>query len=668
MRVRDWKTLLTNMTLRTRLMVGYAAVLLVALAIAGYTAIGSFDSALTEQANRAIEANDSVANSLLDGMVVDVEAVVADAGKDPGLRVAAGKVGFDSELRARTQLDGLTYLIAVDGNGRVQASSTRSQPYDVRWTRLLDSIAGQKAASFIDVVPESELLALGLADELAIETIGTDGGAAVEGEESGALAIVAVTPLKTEQFTGMLVAVSSFKLNHALVDAIVSQVGGTSTVFQGGIRVSTTVTNAVGERAIGTVVSDPVRKATLVEGRPFRGQAFVVNQESLTAYDPIKNPDGDVVGMLFVGLPLQEYDAATSQFTRFYTLVIIGALVMGLVGAYYLARGVSRPIAELEAVALRVAGGDLTVRADASGFKESRALADSFNFMIEGLGGIIGTVDDASASLGSVSTQISAASRNSAEQASRQASSVAETTATVEELSRTFNAVAEGASRVLEIAEDSLEAAQEGQATVESGAHTMEDLTDGAREVQEAAAAMTGVAADITEMTIIIGGIAEQTKILAMNAAIEAARAGDAGKGFGVVATEIRTLADSVARSASHISQLVVGIQAASKALATTAEHQAELTAVGARQAGESNQTFGSLVGQMSSTAAAAREIAAAATQQKVAADQIVSAMQQVSNSSNESASAARQLADAATEVESEADRLKRGLGGFRIR
>lgn len=648
-------------------MVGYSAVLLVALLIAGYTAIGAFDNALGEQANRAIEANAGVAGVVLENTVAEVEASVAAAVKDPGLRVAAGKAGFESELRARTQFDGLTFLIAVDDDGRALASSTRSEPFDVEWQRLMDVISGQKTASFIDVIPESELTSLGLANELAVEVIETEGGSVVGNEQEGALSVVAAAPLKTEAFDGMLIAVSTFKLNHSLVDSVVSQIGGTATVFQGGVRISTTVTNAVGERAIGTVVSDPVRAETLESGRPFRGRAFVVNHESLTAYDPIVDPDGTPIGMLFVGLPLQDYDAATSQFTRFYSLIIIGALALALLGAYFLARGVSRPIADLEAFALKVAEGDLSAQVPPSGFRESRALADSFNFMIQGLRGIIETVGDASSSLGSVSTQISTASHNSAEQASRQASSVAETTATVEELSRTFNAVAEGAGRVLEIAEDSLEAAQSGQTTVEAGAHTMEDLTAGAHEVQEAASAMIGVAEDITEMTIIIGGIAEQTKILAMNAAIEAARAGDAGQGFGVVATEIRSLADSVARSAGHISELVVGIQAASKALAKTAEHQAELTIVGARQAGDSNKTFEGLVGQMSSTAAAAREIAAAATQQKVAADQIVSAMQQVSSSSNESATAARQLADAAREVEGEADRLKRGLGGFRI-
>jgi methyl-accepting chemotaxis protein len=177
---------------------------------------------------------------------------------------------------------------------------------------------------------------------------------------------------------------------------------------------------------------------------------------------------------------------------------------------------------------------------------------------------------------------------------------------------------------------------------------------------------MTTVADDITEMTSLITGIAEQTKILALNAAIEAARAGEAGKGFAVVSSEIRALADSVAQSASRITELVAGIQAASARLQTSAQQQSRLTDATVSASAESRRTFGLIVQQMEDTAFAAREITEAAAQQQRASHQLVDAMHEVSVSSRESAAAAKQLADSANAVEGEAESLMRGLTRFR--
>mgnify|MGYP003429526097 CR=1 FL=1 len=85
---------------------------------------------------------------------------------------------------------------------------------------------------------------------------------------------------------------------------------------QNGVRVSTTVTTREGDRAIGTVVSDPVRARTLEAGAAFRGQAFVVREDLATGYDPLTDPEGTVVGMLFVGTSLAPYEAAKSSSTN----------------------------------------------------------------------------------------------------------------------------------------------------------------------------------------------------------------------------------------------------------------------------------------------------------------------------------------------------------------
>jgi methyl-accepting chemotaxis protein len=516
----------------------------------------------------------------------------------------------------------------------------------------------------IAIVPGDELAAVGIDQTLRLDPKETPNGTIVPGESDGALAIVAAAPFHD----GVLVAVRSLKLNYELVDSVVAKAGGTSTLFQNGMRVSTTVRGEDGQRAVGTVISDTVREATLERGETYHGEAFVVTTRYLTAYEPLRNGAGDIIGMLYVGIDQAPYAAATRGFALTFGAVIIAAFLIALLSAVNVSRALTRPLAGLGEAAATVATGDLTAQVPALGYKEARELGNAFNTMTGGLRTIIAQVEQSVMQLRSVSGEITAASRSSAEHATHQASSVAQTTATLQELTASFQAVADGARRVLDVAEDALESAQGGVGAVDKTHEAMDELTTGAQSMAEAATAMTEVAADITEMTGIITGIAEQTKILALNAAIEAARAGEAGKGFAVVSTEIRTLADSVGRSAGRISDLVAGIQSASTRLQDEAARQRLLTEDTVSASRESRDAFGLIVRQMEDTAFAAREITDATVQQKRASDQLVQAMQQVSLSSNETAAAAKQLADSADSVETEAESLMSVLTRFRTR
>lgn len=655
-----------GVALRTRLITGFTAIITGALVVAAVFGIWRFDATITKQAQTSVESNMSVASGLLTDEVATVTEAVAETASDSTLPFGdqAAGLALTNGLARRGELTGITYFAYVSSSGQVLATSLGTTGYQSAWPLLLDWAANGSATGGIAVVPAEDLDAIGLGSRLRLSPKETPKGTVVEGEADGALSIVASAPVNG----GLLVGVRVLKLNNDFVDSVVAKVGGTSTIFQGGVRVATTITDKDGYRALGSVVSDTVRRAVLEKGGSYFGKAFVFDRTYLASYQPLTDPTGVIVGMLYVGVDETPYTDATRSFALLFIGVIVLALVGALLGALNVSRSLSEPLTVMSDAAGQVATGDLTAQVPTTGYRELRQLGDSFNTMTGGLKTMIWHVDESVHQLRSVAAQISTASRSSAEQATAQASSVAQTTATLEELTRSFQAVADGARHVLHMAEDTLESAQSGASTIDRAHGAMDELAKGARDMAGAAEAMEEVAEGITDMTSMIGGIAEQTKILALNAAIEAARAGEAGKGFAVVSSEIRTLANNVSVSTARIAQMVTGIQEATARLQKAAARQSSLSDDTVSSSDESRAAFDLIVQQMTDTAAAAREIAEATVQQTRASDQLVEAMHQVSVSSRESAAAAKQLASSAESIEGEAATLANGFTRFKTR
>ena len=654
-------------TLRTRLMFSFVAASVIPLLLATVLATPWFRNAIGDEAQTRLDLHAGVATELFADTLSDREFRMQSLA---GTLKAEGKTGaqtLSSELSRYATTLAIDHIEMVDMKGVVKASSGSAIGLKLDCPGVASALESQQPASFTVIVPEKTLTTLGSAKRTAVELKETEGGSATDEEIAGSLAIISVVPMPGDG-SRALVGIDLLKKDNAWVDSVVKKVGGVATLFQNGVRISTTVKNDAGERAIGTAISDKVRAACLDTGKPFRGEAFVVNRDYFTFYEPVKNPEGDVIGMLFVGVDKTPYTQASNNFT----FAMLGLVALGLVSsvaiAFVAAHNLSRPIVVVGDAAGKVATGDLTVTVPETGFQEARVLSEAFNTMTGGLRSLIGNVDSSVAHLDTLASGIASSAGVEADSAASQASAVAEASATVEELDRSFQAVADGARRVLDIAEDSLEVADRGRDAVESGLGHVERLAGGAQVVVSAAASLNEVAEDIGQVTFVIGSIAEQTKILALNAAIEAARAGEAGKGFGVVAAEIRTLADSVSTSIGRISALVNSIQDASRELAGSAEAQASLGAETVSETGRTRESFDEIFARMETTAVAAREIATAAVQQQSAARQIVEVMQQVSNGVSSTARSAREVSGSADEVKREADKLSSGLRGFRVR
>lgn len=160
---------------------------------------------------------------------------------------------------------------------------------------------------------------------------------------------------------------------------------GTATIFMGDLRISTNVQDNQGRRAVGTRVSREVAEHVLEQGQSWTGRAFVVDTWYLSQYDPIRDPDGKIIGMLYVGELEQKYlDLRTRVVVSNVSVVLVG-MVLALALSFVMIRGILEPIYELSEATRTLSEGDLAHRVGVKGSDEVAGLSASFNYMTEQL-------------------------------------------------------------------------------------------------------------------------------------------------------------------------------------------------------------------------------------------------------------------------------------------
>ncbi len=156
---------------------------------------------------------------------------------------------------------------------------------------------------------------------------------------------------------------------------------GTATIFQYDLRISTNVRNEKGERAIGTRVSSEVNQAVLVEGKPWIDRAFVVNNWYITAYEPIKNINGQIIGILYVGMLERPYIETTNRVISTFVFIAALFIVLLLVILYFSTSRIIHPLQKMAEATQKISKGDLSHKLEVKSKDEIGLLADSFNQM-----------------------------------------------------------------------------------------------------------------------------------------------------------------------------------------------------------------------------------------------------------------------------------------------
>jgi len=319
--------------------------------------------------------------------------------------------------------------------------------------------------------------------------------------------------------------------------------------------------------------------------------------------------------------------------------VMLAVLVSGLGFGLWLARSITRPLAEAVHASRRVAAGDLTVQLRGEGRDELAQLLSAMAQMSARLREVLGEVVSTARAVADSSSQISQGNLDLSQRTEEQAASLEETASQMEELTTTVAQNAEHARSASRMAANAAEVAGKGGAVVGQVVGTMDGISAAARRIGD----IVGV----------IDGIAFQTNILALNAAVEAARAGEQGRGFAVVAAEVRNLAQRSAAAAREIKQLI--------------GDSAGRVETGARLVGEAGQTMEEVVQAARRVSELIAEMAAASQEQTAGIEQVNTAITQMDQVVQQNASLVEEATAATESMKSQAQGLLQVVSRFRL-
>ncbi|MCB2230993.1 CZB domain-containing protein [bacterium] len=320
---------------------------------------------------------------------------------------------------------------------------------------------------------------------------------------------------------------------------------------------------------------------------------------------------------------------------------------------------------ELSTAAKSIADNDLTVHVEPK--SEQDVLGQSFKTMIFNLTGMVRMLKDNAAQLVSAATEISSSSEQMARGAQDQSQQVTQVSTAVEEMTATIVESSRNAGDATDASRGAAETATTGGQIVSDTIHGMQKIAEVVRGSAESIGKLAQSADQIGEIIGVIDDIADQTNLLALNAAIEAARAGEQGRGFAVVADEVRKLAERTGKATGEITEMIKGIQTETKEAVQSMESGIAEVDKGRDLADRAGSSLSEIVTMSQRVMDMIQQIATASEEQSTAAEQISKNIEQVASITRETASGAEQSAAAAEELNRQAEGMQTMVARFRL-
>jgi len=353
--------------------------------------------------------------------------------------------------------------------------------------------------------------------------------------------------------------------------------------------------------------------------------------------------------------------------TILFVLIILGGLAAAGVFAWLLARSIAGPINTSVEIAEAIANGDLTHSVPRGGNDEAGRLLAAFARMQDGLRGMVGASQQSSRELARAAQDLSAAARQSSNATEAQSEAASGMAASVEEMSVSIDQVRDHARAARDVAAGAGEESRAGGKVVHSSAGEMQHVAAAVNEAAGTIRELENYSNEISAIINVIREVADQTNLLALNAAIEAARAGEQGRGFAVVADEVRKLAERTSESTHTIAKVIDKVQAGARRAAQEMESGVARVNDGVQLAHRAGDSITGIQAGAERVAAAVDDIGSALDEQASAAQEIARGVERIASMSEENSASVRQTTAAAERLHELAGELERSVARFRV-
>lgn len=368
---------------------------------------------------------------------------------------------------------------------------------------------------------------------------------------------------------------------------------------------------------------------------------------------------------------LAERDQRVKSTANFAQSAIIwgGLLVLlsvSIVGAV-IHRSITRPLNTFMEFVGRVGEGDLTRQANVDSGDELGELGRSLDSMVAGLRAVAGQTLAAMGNLTSASAEILASTQQQAASTGEQAAAVQQTTITMQEVTQSGTQISERAKQVAVAAEAMSSASHSGLQAVQSSNKTMEGIREQAEAVAENVVALSEKTQAIGEIIATVNDLAEQSHLLALNAAIEAAAAGEHGRSFSVIASEVKNLADQSREATIQVRAILGDIQKGINSSVMLTEEAVKRVESGKEQADVADRTIRTMTENIQQSVQAFQQIVAGSNQQQIGFTQVMQAVRDIGQASQQTAASTSQLEKAALNLTALGQQLQKAVEIYRI-
>ena len=366
----------------------------------------------------------------------------------------------------------------------------------------------------------------------------------------------------------------------------------------------------------------------------------------------------------------QEIEESGRSYENAYKLMLvlsITSILLGIVISITVTRSITKPLDEAVAVANQLADGDLTAKIVVNSKDETGMLLTAMQNMVSNLKEMINAVLSSTEQVSGTAVQLSASSGQVAEGSRQQAEAASSMAAAMEEMMVSIEHVSNNAQDARSSSSHSGELSEQGAEVIQNAVKEMVKIEGSVKESSQIIGALEQHSGEITAIVNVIKDIADQTNLLALNAAIEAARAGEQGRGFAVVADEVRKLAERTAKSTQEIAGMIEKIQHGTRDAVASMENGVTQVSGGVALANQAGESITQIKAQVARVVQAVGDISDSLKEQSTAGNDIAKNVEKIAQMSEENSAAVQQTASAAQHLEQLASSLQSTIGRFKV-